>query len=881
LSAGSQERELLLGLERRVLANGMGVVVLEDHRLPTVTALLAYRVGSSVEREGMTGMAHFFEHMVFKGTAKYKRGDIDLVTLRCGGENNAFTTHDLTAYWFHVHSKHLDQILDILADTMGNCTLDQKEFDLERGPVLQEMNIWLDGPWGQLEREVEKTVYRKSGYRHPVLGWREDVEHLTRDRLKEFYISHYQPNNASLVVVGDVKKEDVFARSEHFFGSIPRGKDVAEPASREPSQKEERQVEVKTDKTADRIIMAFRGDTAGSDNDILLDVVATILGDGRLSRLRQRLVHKEKLAGEGNVEVSNESRKQEGLFTVQVELALGASLEETRKAILEEIEAMRQKPVSPAELMRAKNILRARFAFDTESQVELVSKLGYFEAFGLPRYVPDYMVRVNAITAEQIQACARRFLTEENRTIGVGHAQAKRSGGAPRRAHRPGGRAARRLQAAPPAFGDVKEVMLDNGLTVLVKQRRDVPVLVVQAFVNAGTLYEPEDKAGVASLTGDMLNEGVDDGKGRVLSGDDLAEIIENVGGKFTTSATGGAVKVLSEHAPLAYDAVRDVLRYPSFPADRFDKLRDDMLAEIESENDDPQQVARRLFFEAAYKGHPFHRPSFGYKETVEKLKRDDVVAYYRRLFRPENVIIAVAGDLDPDRAVQEIRSRFGDWKGEGEWTPLRPPQPVKQKEPRTVYSFTPSQQVRFQLGHVGIDRTNPDYFVLRVTETILCSSPGFTNRLAKDVRDEQGLAYDVSGTLTGGAGIVAGPFQVVLGVEAKDKDKGLATVMEELRKFIHEGPTAQETEDARQYLLDSFVNTWETTEDLAAYMLEVRRYDLGADYPAQFFRAVSKVTPAAVKQAAAKYIDLKNLTLVGVGPVDKDGKLKEGDKDK
>ena len=132
-SRPSKSIDLLAGVERRVLPNGLAIVVREDHRLPTLTAMLAYRVGSVNEPEGLTGVSHFFEHMVFKGSAKYKRGDIDLVTYRCGGENNAYTTHDMTGYWFHVHSSHLDEVLDILADTMGNCTLDPKEFELERG----------------------------------------------------------------------------------------------------------------------------------------------------------------------------------------------------------------------------------------------------------------------------------------------------------------------------------------------------------------------------------------------------------------------------------------------------------------------------------------------------------------------------------------------------------------------------------------------------------------------------------------------------------------------------------------------------------------------------------------------------------------------------
>jgi zinc protease len=884
--SSAAERDLLAGIERRVLPNGLAVVVREDHRLPTLTAMLAYRVGSVNEPEGLTGVSHFFEHMVFKGSSKYKRGDIDLVTYRCGGENNAYTTHDMTGYWFHVHSSHLDDVLDILADTCGNSTLDPQEFELERGPVLQEMNIWLDGPWGELERSLEKTIYTKSRYRHPVLGWREDIEKLTRDRMMEYYKAYYKPNNASLIVVGDVKKDEVFRRVEKFFGPLPRGKDADESYVSEPPQTGERTVEVKTDLPSDRFIMAFRTDKAGSDDDLTLDVVSTLLGDGRNSRLKIRLVHELELAGEGNVEVFNYSRRHEGVFYVQVEVALDGSPEKAREAVVRELEALSTRPVTPTELRRAKNLLRARFAFDVESQNELTSKMGYFEALGQPDYVRTYMSRIDAITPEQIMAVAKKTFTAEKRTVAIGHAKPKRKAssepglkrGPPK--YRPSGFVA--FQGAkPPALGEVVEETLPNGLTLIAKRRSDVPVLTVQALVNAGHLFEPEEKAGLAELVGSLIDEGVEDDRGRRRSGDEIAAEVEFVGGQYGTSSNGVSVKVLSEHSEVAFNLVRDLIRFPSFPKARFEKLREDQIAEIESMDQDPTRVARRLFFEAAFKGHPYHRPSIGTLESVQGLTLDDARAYHRRLYRPENTIVVAVGDLDPAAALRELRSRFESWKGEGEWKAPEVLQVARQREARPIFQTFRAQQVRIHLGHVGVVRTNPDYYALRVMETILLTSPGFTNRLAKNVRDAQGLAYDVNGSITGGAGQAPGPFHIVLGVEAKNKDVGLRAVMKELSQFLKEGPTAEEVRDARDYLLHSFVSSWETVEDIADYLLAVKRYGLGSDYARKYYEGVGAVTREEVLRVARKYIDLDNLTTVIVGPVDKSGKLIDGEQDK
>lgn len=857
--------DLLAGLERKVLSNGLAVVVRPDRRLPTVTAMLAYRVGSVNEEPGMTGAAHFFEHMVFKGTAKYKPGDIDLVTYRCGGENNAFTTHDMTGYWFHVGAAHLDEVLDILADTMGNCSLDEEEFNRERNTVLQEMNIWLDGPWGELEKELDRTVYKECRYRHPVLGWKEDVEKLTRDRMADFYKRHYGPQNASLIVVGDIKPADVFARAEKFFGGIKASGYTAQGVAMDPPQKEARAVELRTGATTDKLMMAFRADKAGSDADIALDVLATMLGDGRTSRLRARLVDKEDLAGEDGVTVSNYSRKHEGVFTVQVELAIDASPEKARDVVIEELEAVAKRPIGERELRRAKNLVRAKFAFELESQLEMTSKIGYFEALGLPDYVSRYMDRIEAVTPELIRATAATTLNAANRTVAMGWAKAKRQaapGSSNKRTPR------RSLRQGAPKLGPVKTATLPNGLRVLVASRRDVPVLAVQCFVNAGPVREPDAKAGLAALTGDLLDEGIEDDAGRWRSGDQIAAEIEFVGGELATGPTGAAAKVLSEHATIAFDLVRDVIRYPAFKAERFEEVRDDQLAEIETQDDDPSRTARRLFFEEAYKGHPQRRPYTGYQATVENLSVEDVKAYHARWFRPENAIVAVAGDIEPERALEEVKARFGGWAGKGAWDDPKPPAAARQTGPRTRTQKADSQQARIVIGHVGVERGHPDWAALRVAETILGTGPGFVSRLAKNVRDVQGLAYDVYGSITGGATEVAAPFMVTLGVEAKDKDKGIAAVLKEIKAFVEEGPTEREVDDAKRYLKASFAEAWELSDDVGAYLVEVTRFGAGLGWPETFFDALSKVGRDEVRRAAAKHLNLSGLTTVVVGPV-------------
>jgi zinc protease len=868
-----QPVELFSGTERIILPNGLILVVKEDHRLPTLTATLCYRVGSVDDPEGQSGMAHYLEHMVFKGTQKYRRGEIDRVTFRSGGENNAYTTFDLTGYWFHVASSHLEEVLEILADTMGRCTLDEKEFEVERGPILEEMNLWLDGPWGELERTLDQTVYSESRYRHPILGSREEVEKLSRDRLKAHYETHYTPDKAALVIVGDVNPREARSRVEKWFGSIPRGKAAPRSGGTERPQETPRHAEEKTDLSSDRFILAFRTEPEGSPGALTLDVISNLLGEGRFSKLKTRLVTQEDLSSEGGVTVTNDSRRSDGLFSIQVVVSQGGSTEKARVAVQEELEALVAWPVTDRELRRAKNQIRTRLAFDLGSQKELAWRLGTYESLGLPDFMATYLDRIEAVSVQDVQAVALKTFTAKNRTLVLG----KSSGRAPPRPGRDAGLGRRGPPRRPPlvsagagalpALGEVRELRLPNGLTLLAQRRGDLPIVTLQADVRAGALYESDDKAGLADLVSRMLDQGIiEAGRGQKKSSDEIAREVEFLGGQYSISATGLTVNLMSADASAGFDLVRDLLRNPSFPEDRFEKTREDQLSDLESIDEDPQDAARRLFFENAYRGHPYERPASGRKETVAKLTLEEVRGFYRRFYRPENVILAVVGDLDPGRALGELRARFESWKGEGPWTPPPVVPAVRQSESRMIHHPSKARQARIHLGHVGIERSHPDYYALRVMEIILGASPGFTSRLARRVRDEMGLCYDIIGTITEGSGFAAGPFQVVLGVDEKKGDQALEAVLDVLRTFQNEGPTEEELQDAKLYLLGSFASHWETIEDTAGYLLSTRRFGLGSDYPARFHAAVSAVTREEVMRVAREHLDLGHLTTVVVG---------------
>ena len=858
------------GTRRFVLPNGLTVLLQEDHRLPTATAVLAYRVGSVDDPEGGSGMAHFLEHMVFKGSERYRRGEIDQITLRSGGENNAYTTPDTTGYWFHVASTHLGDVLEILSDTMGGCTLSETEVELERGPILEEMNLTLDQPWTEMEEELDRTMYARSGYRHPVLGSRQDVERIGRAALQEHYHAYYTPEKAVLVILGDFSRAEVQRQIDRLFGPIPRGREVVRQSPEAP-QDAPRSGSLWAFRSVDRFILAYRSEPAASPDAPAMDVIAALLGTGRGSKLKLRLVGREDVAGDDGILVESEPCRQDGIFSIEVALSEGASVEQARRAVEEELAELGAGSINDYELRRAKNLIRTRLAFDLGSPKELSWRMGVYEALGLPDYLSTYMDRVEAVTADDVRRLAGKTFKEKNRTLVLGAGAGRKAEGRGRSLGGP--RSAGRRRACPVPLppgttgspGEVREETLPNGLRLLALRRRDLPIVTLQADLEASFLNEPEGKAGLAELVSRMLNQGIRRGNPWTTTSDDIAREIEFLGGEYSLSQTGITVNLLSDHASIGLDLLRDLLRNPALPEDRLVHVREDQAANLDLQEENPQDVARRLFLEAAYGDHPLARPPAGRKKTLAGLTFEDVKSFHRRYYRPENVILAVVGDVDPDWALRQMRSRFESWKGEGPWTPPQIARAVRQKKPRSIHEAARARQARIHLGHVGIERAHPDYVALKVMETILGSSPGFTSRLAHSIRDEMGLAYDVTGSVTEEAGLSAGPFQVVLGVDPAKKERALLAVLEILRTFQKEGPTDEELSDAKRYLVGSFSSQWETVEDSASYLLLTRRYGLGADYAADFEAAVGRVTKEDVLRVARKHIDLEALTIVVV----------------
>jgi zinc protease len=415
----------------------------------------------------------------------------------------------------------------------------------------------------------------------------------------------------------------------------------------------------------------------------------------------------------------------------------------------------------------------------------------------------------------------------------------------------------------------VHEHQLSNGLKALFVENAAIPTISINASVLTGARYDPEEKAGLALMVSRLLDEGT---KNR--SSLEIAEAIESVGGAIETDGSFErivvSVGILKKDLDLGLDLLSDLLINPIFPQDYVEKEKERTLSEIASAKDRPQVLAGWAFNELIYKDHPLHRPSHGYPETVGRLTRDDLLDFHKRYFVPNNAIVSIVGDFRIAELLPKVERIFAGWQSRPIAFPVYPPA-SRQTEPRAKIINMPAQQLNIYLGHLGVVRSNPDYYALQVLDTILGGGAGFTARIPQKLRDELGLAYTTFASITMTAGLDPGRFVAFIGTSPENMNLAIDGLIQEIRRIVEQPVTESELQDAKEYLTGSFVFAFETSSQIARFLVHAQVYGLGFDYIDKYPEYIHRVTIEDIARVARKYLDPQNYTLVVVGPVNQD----------
>ncbi len=861
-------------LRAETLPNGLRVFLLPLPGSPTVSTMVAYKVGSADEDQDQTGLSHYLEHLMFKGTGRLMPGDIDRMTQRNGGRNNAYTSEDMTVYHFDFAADRWQKALEVEADRMRNVHIDEKhEFQQEKGAVIAELKGNEDRPWELEQKAILPMLFPpRSPYAHPVIGEEQHVRAATAEVIKRYYDKWYYPNNAALVIAGGFDPEPTLALVKKLFGDIPKGElPDRKPAPAMGPRDHQARKEFVSKYDVPRMLAGFNTCKSGEPDDYVLDLIDDILAGGKTSRLYRRLVETERLAND--VGAWNSTGRYPGWFAVQVEMIQGKDRAKAEAIVFEELQKLAHEPVTDAELHRVKRTALATAIFSRESVHNLADLIARTVTLHDIDYLKTYLNKLNAVTAADIRRVAAKYLTKPKSVV-VWSVPAEAKEGSSRGAERqpkPPARVARDAAAAGDhdfSLKNAKRVVLPNGLVLVMLENHRLPIVVADAYIADVRLREPADKSGVATLMGEMLDEGTP-----THTGPEIATLIEDVGGSLEVGSSGGSLRVLTPDTGLGLSLLFDCLIHPSFPAEELDRKRDQLLTVIAENERQPYTRARQLFYSLVYGQHPYGRPSSGKKEVVEKLTHDDLKAFHAAAFAPDRTIVVVVGDFDSAELAKTVEKLTADWKKAGPGQPDVPAPPKPEKRTVKIVSDKTAAQTHVFIGQLGIKRDDPDYYTLLVMDNVLGTGPGFTDRLSAHLRDRQGLAYTVTAQITGSAGDQPGTFTGYIGTFPDKFNVAREGFLSEIGQIRNEPPSAQEVEDAKKYLLGSLPFKLTTNSQVASQLLAAERFGLGFDFLEEYRKKVSAVTPAAVQAAARKHLHPDRLVVVAVGPIDTDGK--------
>jgi zinc protease len=820
------------------LDNGLTVLIEENHTNPVVSVQVFVRTGSIHEQEYLgSGISHFFEHIIHGGTTT-ARSEAESRTLleAIGNNSNAYTTTDHTAYYINTTTEHWTTALELLADWMLHSTIDQEEFEREKGVVQREIEQGLDDPQRILYETAVASRFQVHPTRYPVIGYKELVQKVTRNDLVTYYQRMYAPNNMIVVVVGDVATSAALEHIRTAFASGERRLLPAISLPEEPPQLGKRTVTKDMDITQAHMSLSFRTVPLTHPDLYALDVLSDILSKGDSSRLVQRL--KDELQLVYSIDSSS--------FTPAYapgSLAVWATLEPDKlqaaeATILQELYRLKEEPVLPEELTKAKKQKVAEYVFGQQTAQGRARTLGLdmLGAFN-PNFSEHYVQNIQNVTAEDILQVARRYFHEETLVVAV--VQPK-----------PQEKAATDTVQMARADAVVKKV-LPNGLTLLLKRNPALPLMTLQAYFKGGVRMETPETNGVFQLMARLLVKGTTS-----RSADDIAEIFDAIGGSIEADSGNNSFFVtascLTEDLPVALAVYADVIMQPTFPVDEIDKMRRLMLATLKRQDDDWRSEVGKLFRTTFFTTSPYRLQPEGSEDVLPRLQRQDLVALHQRYAVPNNMVLAIFGDIDIATTTTAVEQTFGGFQSRPLTFPAVPTEPSSHQIRRQV-KHTQKQVAAITMGFPGTSLTQlEDRYALHILDAII-SGIGFPGGwLHTELRGKQ-LVYVVHAF--NWLGVEPGYFGIMAATQPQKVNEVIEVMLQNLDKAKAGKISDDELERAKQLAVIAERLDRQTNDQLAKDAALNELYGLGYDFSAREKALLDKVTRADVQRVAQAYL--------------------------
>ena len=836
--------ESTLPVRKTILDNGLTILIREDHSAPVVSAQAWCRAGSITEGKYMgAGISHVLEHMLFKGTATRAVGDIPHAVQRAGGDMNAYTSFEQTVYHIDLPSENWQTAVDILADCMMNATIPPAELLKEKQVILREMAMNVDDPGRRADRLQWSTAFITHPYRHPVIGYPEIYNRITRDDVVGYYKEMYVPNNLIFIIVGDVNATAVEARLRELTKDFKMNAVAPATIPVEPPQVSLRERHEDAPVQLTHLDLAWHVPAATDPDVPVLDVLAIIAGQGRSSRLYREI--QQNLGLVHSISAGDYTPGCPGLFGVSASADPGKR-DAATAAIRAELRKLQNWPVADEECRKAIKLSLSDHYEKLKTMAGQAADIGANELLvGDPNYSEAYLAALRQVTPADVQRVAKKYLTDENLTI---------------TSLDPTGTNAKPEVAAGVQAGiEIQKFDLPNGLRLLIREDHKLPLVDLGVFCKGGLLAETAGNNGITKLMSRMLLKGT-----KTRSADQIADSIESIGGAINVfsgnNSFGVTAHAMTDDLVLVLDILADVVENPTFPEDMLARERDVQLAEIKSEQDQVLRSCQQLLRETIYARHPYRLNALGTPASVVKLTRADLADFQHRYIVPNNMVITVFGNVKADDVRQKIAARFGA---------LPDGKPTFDTGGAEILAASahkeiekPKEQAVLLIGFSTADIFSPDRYALDLLHE---AYSGLGSRLFVRLRDELSLCYYCGAFQL--AGMEPGFFAFYVGTTAPKVELCEKEIFAELTKLKTAGLTADELDRAKASLIGQRKVAMQDNGGLAMTVGLDELYGLGYK---NFQTADDKyraVTPADIQRVVARYFSDKPSAVAVVRP--------------
>ena len=885
--------------EYTLTSNGLQVLLMPEHSNPTLTFMVTYRVGSRNEVTGTTGATHLLEHLMFKGSNNHTRAmgnNVDQLLERAGAAYNATTWLDRTNYYANMGSEHLGAVMNMEADRMRNLLLREEDRKPEMTVVRNEFERGENDPVQALYKEIYQTAFVAHPYHHNTIGHRSDIEKVSIEKLRAFYDTYYWPNNATITIIGDFEPTKALEMVKRSFGIYPKSpKPIPEIYTEEPKQDGARRLVVKRAGQLGVVAVAHKVPPATSADFAAVQLMSAILTDGKNSRLYKAITNKNLSTGvEGELGIFHDT----SMHIVFAPLAPGAKHQEVEAIIVAEIERLKKDGVTETELKAAAAKTAADAAYKLDGSFGIAGNLNEYIAAGDWSLFYGLDEAAKKVTAADIQRVANKYLIEDSSTTGwfiptadgaaTAGAGAK---GALKESHADGPYYYRdpRLNVGQPTMAKaatkdavvVAPAMVATatavtnfasnakrskvaGIDVMAYPMGVKDVVTLRASLPAGRAEGADGNPAVPTLTGMLLDQGT-----KTQDKFAIAEKLEAVGATINfrvgIDVVDISARALKKDVPMVMGLIAEQLRTPAFNAEEFAKAKKQMAGGIQRSLENTNFRAADAFSRAAYPvGHPNRNVApEEMLAAIESATLDEVLAFHKAHYGPAGMNLVAAGDVDVSALHSEIERGFVGWVG-GQ-------APVRVSKPAAAVSggvqnvvMDGKTSVSVVLGQPsGLRYSDPDYQALRLATAILGS--GFTGRLMANVRDIEGLTYDIDASMSNDT-FNDGDWRIGATFAPNLLDQGIASAQRQLKLWYDVGVTPAEVTARKSNVIGAFKVGLANTGGMAGVLLNALNRGYDQSWLDEFPVKVNALSGEQVNGAIKKYLKPETMVMVKAG---------------